>query len=56
MYSTFWFIGLDFKLTSDSTVNLDLTESIQAFTDRVYAQAQKSNMAMPLLDAKYVKK
>lgn len=33
-YSTLWFIGLVFNVTGDSTVNLDLTEPIQSFTDR----------------------
>jgi hypothetical protein len=34
LYLTFWFVGLEFKVTSDSAVNLDLTDSIQSFTDR----------------------
>ncbi|RMZ92928.1 poly(A) polymerase gamma, partial [Brachionus plicatilis] len=55
-YISFWFIGLEFKLTGDTTVDLDLTEPIQSFTDRVYTQAQKLNIVSPILDAKYVKK
>lgn len=33
-YTTFWFIGLEFKTTGDLAVDLDLTEPIQIFTDR----------------------
>jgi hypothetical protein len=55
-YTTFWFIGLEFKTTSDSAVKLDLTEPIQLFTDRVYMQAQKLAISQPSLDAKYVKR
>jgi hypothetical protein len=46
-----------FKLpTGDQTVDLDLTEPIQSFTDRVYMQAQKSGLIEPSLDAKYVRR
>ena len=31
---TFWFIGLEFNLTSETSVDLDLTESIQQFIDK----------------------
>jgi len=56
-YITFWFVGLVFKLpTGDQTVDLDLTEPIQSFTDRVYMQAQKSGLLEPSLDAKYVRR
>jgi len=34
IYMTLWFIGLEFKLSSETTVDLDLTESIQSFTDK----------------------
>lgn len=34
VYTTFWFIGLEFNLTSDTGVDLDLTEAIQSFTDK----------------------
>ncbi len=34
MYKTYWFIGLEFKTISDTTVDLDLTRPIQDFTDR----------------------
>lgn len=33
-YVSFWFLGLKFNHTGESSVNLDLTEPIQSFTDR----------------------
>jgi hypothetical protein len=32
-YSTFWFIGLEFKITNNELVDLNLTDTIQSFTD-----------------------
>lgn len=55
-YITFWFIGLEFEISKDTTVDLDLTEPIQSFTDRVYGQAQKLNIILPVLDAKHVRR
>ena len=37
IYNTYWFIGLEFRLISDSTVDLDLTRPIQDFTDRGFS-------------------
>jgi poly(A) polymerase len=55
-YSTYWFIGLDFKTNTDSVVELNLTDVIQEFTDRVFLQAHKNGIVATTLDAKYVKR
>ena len=33
IYSTLWFIGLEFKITNNELVDLNLTDTIQSFTD-----------------------
>jgi hypothetical protein len=33
IYSTLWFIGLEFKITNNELVDLNLTDTIQGFTD-----------------------
>lgn len=55
-FTTFWFIGLEIKPNVEGAVDLDLTEPIQDFTDRVYQQAHKVGIIDPFLDAKYVKR
>jgi poly(A) polymerase len=55
IFATLWFIGLEFKQTNETT-DLNLTEPIQDFNDKVYTQAQKNNILEPCLDARYVKK
>lgn len=55
-FTTFWFVGLQIKPNVEGAVDLDLTEPIQDFTDRVYQQAHKVGIIEPSLDAKYVKR
>jgi hypothetical protein len=56
-YSTLWFVGLEFKKNLES-IDLNLTESIQNFTDLVFKQAQKNGISRPDLsmDAKHVRR
>jgi hypothetical protein len=56
IFTTFWFLGLEIKANPEGAVNLDLTEPIQDFTDRVYQQAHKVGIIEPILEAKYVKR
>jgi hypothetical protein len=56
-YSTLWFVGLEFKKNLES-IDLNLTESIQNFTDLVFKQAQKIGISRPdlAMDAKHVRR
>lgn len=56
IYSTLWFIGLEFQITNNELVDLNLTDTIQSFTDLIYKQAQKTLITQPQFDAKYVRR
>ena len=56
IYSTLWFIGLEFKITNNELVDLNLTDTIQSFTDMIYKQATKVGINHPQFDAKYVRR
>jgi len=47
---------LEFKITNNELVDLNLTDTIQSFTDMIYKQATKVGISHPQFDAKYVKR
>ncbi|XP_067901789.1 poly(A) polymerase gamma-like [Heterodontus francisci] len=58
-YVTIWFIGIIFKKVENAeSVNIDLTQDIQLFTDTVYRQANNINMLKEKMriEATHVKK
>uniref|UniRef100_A0A4W3H5E2 polynucleotide adenylyltransferase n=1 Tax=Callorhinchus milii TaxID=7868 RepID=A0A4W3H5E2_CALMI len=58
-YVTMWFIGIIFKKVENAeSVNIDLTQDIQLFTDTVYRQANNINMLKEKMriEATHVKK
>jgi poly(A) polymerase len=51
-YLSIWFVGLEFK-PNNELVDLNLTDTIQQFTDMIYKQAQKVNITQPQFEAKH---